>query len=183
MGPTHENLIIGVAGTGATLVNVNNTITGSGTIGQGDGALTLINGKNGTIEATPLPRLRFRAADHRYRQSRQQFRHVDGRRRGTLQIDDPVTNLGLIQAQADSTILITGRLEQRGKGLSGGLILLDERSTTAGTISANGAGANVDLDKAVIGGGTVESSDGGVIATTAGQSTFRECRHRQWQHS
>ena len=54
VGPTDENLIIGVAGTDAKLVNVNNTITGSGTIGQGDGALTLVNGKNGTIEATPL---------------------------------------------------------------------------------------------------------------------------------
>ena len=39
-GPTAENLIVGVAGTGATLVNVDNTIIGSGTIGQGDGALT-----------------------------------------------------------------------------------------------------------------------------------------------
>ena len=64
VGPTHENLIVGVAGTDAKLVNVNNTITGSGTIGQGDGALTLINGQNGTIEATPLTRLRFGAADH-----------------------------------------------------------------------------------------------------------------------
>ncbi len=38
LGPTGENLIVGVGGTGATLVNVNNTIIGSGAIGQGDGA-------------------------------------------------------------------------------------------------------------------------------------------------
>ena len=44
IGPTDENRIVGVGGTGATLVNVNNTIIGSGTIGQGDGALTLVNG-------------------------------------------------------------------------------------------------------------------------------------------
>ena len=116
---------------------------------------------------------------------------------GTLQIDDPVTNLGLIHAQADSSILITGRLDNEntvqatGPGaqvtlsggghnqaeaviaaLSGGLILLDERIHNAGLISASGAGSTVDLDKAVVVGGTVESSDGGVIATTAGQSTF-----------
>ena len=53
-GPTAENLIVGVPGTGATLVNVDNTIIGSGTIGQGDGLLTLINGANGTIEAKPF---------------------------------------------------------------------------------------------------------------------------------
>ena len=52
------------------------------------------------------------------------------------------------------------------------MILLDERIHNAGLISASGAGSTVDLDKAVVVGGTVELSDGGVIATTAGQSTF-----------
>ena len=197
VGPTHENLIVGVAGTGAKLVNVNNTITGSGTIGQGDGALTLINGQNGTIEATPLTvsdsGLLIIDTGNRVSNSGTMTAAAGG----TLQIDDPVANLGLIHAQADSSILITGRLDNEntvqatGPGaqvtlsggghnqaeaviaaLSGGLILLDERINNAGLISASGAGSTVDLDKAVIVGGTVESSDGGVIATTAGQSTF-----------
>ena len=43
LGPTTFNVIVGVPGSGATLVNVNNTITGSGMIGQGDGNLTLQN--------------------------------------------------------------------------------------------------------------------------------------------
>ena len=51
-GLAANNLILGVAATGATLIN-NSTITGSGTIGHGDGALTL-NNQTGTIEATPL---------------------------------------------------------------------------------------------------------------------------------
>ena len=37
---------------GTTLTNVNNTISGSGLIGQGDGNLTFIN--QGTVDATPL---------------------------------------------------------------------------------------------------------------------------------
>jgi hypothetical protein len=52
LGPTADNLIIGVAGTGATLTNVDNTIIGSGQIGQGDGNLTFVN--SGTVNATPL---------------------------------------------------------------------------------------------------------------------------------
>ena len=197
VGPTDENLIIGVAGTDAKLVNVNNTIIGSGTIGQGDGALTLINGKNGTIEATPLlasdSGLLIIDTGNRVSNSGT----LTAAAGGTLQIDDPVTNLGLIQARADSAILFTGRLDNEntvqatGSGaevtlsggthnqadavivaLAGGLILLDERVNNTGSISASGAGSTVDLDKAVIVGGTVESSDGGVIATTAGQSTF-----------
>ncbi len=197
VGPTDENLIVGVAATGATLVNVNNTIAGSGTIGQGDGALTLVNGKNGTIEATPLlvsdSGLLIIDTGNPVSNSGT-MRAAAG---GTLQLHDPVTNLGLIQAQADSAILITGRLDNEnivqatGSGaevtlsrgahnhanaviaaLAGGTILLDERVNNAGSISASGAGSTIDLDKAVIVGGTVESGHGGVIATTAGQSAF-----------
>src|SRR5208282_3791263 len=55
LGSAAPNLIIGVPGTGATLVNVDNTIIGTGTIGHnGDGALTLVNGSDGLIEAKPL---------------------------------------------------------------------------------------------------------------------------------
>ncbi len=207
VGPTDENLIIGVAGTDAKLVNVNNTITGSGTIGQGDGALTLVNGKNGTIEATPLlasdSGLLIIDTGNRVSNSGTMTAAAGG----TLQIDDPVTNLGLIQAQADSAILITGRLDNEntvqatGSGaevtlsggthnhadaviaaLAGGTILLGERIHNAGSISASGAGSTVGLDKAVIVGGTVESSNGGVIETTRGSKRFSKCLHRQWQH-
>ena len=155
VGPTHENRIIGVAGTAATLVNVNNTITGSGTIGKGDGTLTLVNGKDGTIEATPLlaSDTGLLIIDTGNTDSNSGL--FAAAATGMLQIDDAVINLGRIQAQADSTVLIASRIHNR-----------------AGTISADGAGANVDLEKAAIGHGTVASRDGGVIATTQGQSTF-----------
>ena len=196
-GPTDENLIIGVAGTGAKLVNVNNTITGSGTIGQGDGALTLVNGKNATIEATPLlaSNSGLLIIDTGHRDSNSGT--MTAAAGGTLRIDDAVTNRGLVKAQADSAIRITGRLDNdatvqaTGSGaqvtlsggahdhagatmaaLAGGLILLDGRINNAGTISADGAGSIIDLEKAVIDHGTVASKDGGVIETTGRQSIF-----------
>src|SRR5262249_40740021 len=48
LGDNSHNIITGAAG--ATLTNVDNTISGSG--GIGGGQLTLINGQNGTIKAT-----------------------------------------------------------------------------------------------------------------------------------
>jgi hypothetical protein len=51
LGPATFNLIVGVPNTGATLINVNNTITGAGMIGQGDGNLTFNNEAGGTINA------------------------------------------------------------------------------------------------------------------------------------
>ena len=50
-GPTADNQILGVPGTGAVLDNVDVTIFGTGTIGAGPGALTLINEFGGTLEA------------------------------------------------------------------------------------------------------------------------------------
>ena len=114
VGPTDQNLIIGVAGTDATLVNVNNTIIGSGTIGQGDGALTLVNGKNGTIEAKPLGATDsgLLVIDTGHRVSNSGLMTAAGG--GTLQVDDNVTNFGLIQASVGGTILLADIHRQLG---------------------------------------------------------------------
>ena len=154
VGPTDQNLIIGAAGTNATLVNVNNTIIGSGTIGQGDGALTLINGSNGTIEAKPLGAtdsgLLVIDTGHRVSNSGT----LTAAAGGTLQIDDRVTNLGLIQASV------------------GGTIFLADFIANSGTIGASGSDAIVDLKAAHISGGTLETDTGGIIETLAAKSSF-----------
>ena len=154
VGPTDQNLIIGVAGTDATLVNVNNTIIGSGTIGQGDGALTLVNGKNGTIEAKPLGASDsgLLVIDTGHRVSNSGSMTAAGG--GTLQVDDNVTNFGLIQASI------------------GGTILLADFIANSGTIGASGSDATVGLEAAHISGGALETDTGGVIETLAGTSSF-----------
>jgi hypothetical protein len=51
LGASTFNVIAGVANTGATFENVDNTISGSGIIGQGDGNLKFVNDAAGTVNA------------------------------------------------------------------------------------------------------------------------------------
>ena len=154
VGPTDQNLIVGVAGTNATLVNVNNTIIGSGTIGQSDGALTLVNGKNGTIEAKPLGATDsgLLVIDTGQRVSNSGL--MAAASGGTLQVADNVTNFGLIQASVGGTILLAAII------------------ANSGTIGASGSDATVGLEAAHISSGALETDTGGVIETLAGTSSF-----------
>ena len=190
---------MGVGGTGATLVNVNNTIIGSGTIGQGDGALTLVNGSSGTIEATPLVAgdSGLLIIDTGNPVSNSGL--MTAAAGGTLHIFDSVTNFGLIQATASGTIIAAGNIDNFGEieasgsgarvsltggltnksgatvvALSGGTITLAGTITNFGTIGANGAGAIVDLEGAHISGGTLETSSRGIIEILSGTSTFSD---------
>ena len=117
LGPSTFNLIVGVPGTGATLVNVNNTITGSGMIGQGDGNLTFNNEAAGTINA-----------------------NVSGE---LIVIDTGNTaiNAGLIEATNGGTVTIVDAMVNSGTlAANGGLleILGSVSGSGAATISAGG---------------------------------------------
>ena len=117
LGPSTFNLIVGVPGTGATLVNVNNTITGSGMIGQGDGNLTFNNEAAGTINA-----------------------NVSGE---SIVIDTGNTaiNAGLIEATNGGTVTIVDAMANSGTlAANGGLleILGSVSGSGAATISAGG---------------------------------------------
>ena len=121
------NLIFGVANTHATLVNVNNTILGSGSIGHGDGDLTFVNGSLGVVEAKALLAgdtgvLAINTGNTDLNSG--VFEAAAG---GTLQIGDPVTNLGSVVATAGGTVMIEGV------------------AITGGTIAATGSGAAVNL--------------------------------------
>ena len=103
-------------------------ISGVGQIGAGDGALTLINEATGQIQANP-----------------------GSSPSGTLTLDiganNPVTNLGTIDASAGATLVI-------------------ENSTidnSGGTISAGAADSTVQLSDATIVGGALLSGNGGTF--------------------
>src|ERR1700728_313585 len=93
------NNIVGVPNTHATLTNVDNTIIGSGTIGTGDGSLTLVNGVDGTIEAAggTLILNTGNAIDN--------SGILEAGPGGTLQIIDVVDNAGLIEAATPDATL------------------------------------------------------------------------------
>ena len=157
-GPTAGNLILGVAGTGATLTNVDNTIIGSGTIGQGDGNLTFVNDAGGTVEATPLL-----AGDS-----------------GVLIIDtgNLVSNQGVFEASGGGTLQIEGATL-----ISGGLITIDSASwlildgtsdgISGGTLNNSGMLISEGIDKLAretvnnVGAGAITVNGGAVLIVTA----------------
>ncbi len=166
------------AGTGANTLDNQETIAGSGAIGDGGvTVLALTNG--GTIDAD-----------------------VAG---GTLTIDtgSTVTNSGTLEATKGATLQIDGSVDNTANGVilatgagsdvtidpatatnageiaaeNGGTIDIDGSTidnTGDGFIEATGPGSAIDLDQATISGGTLETSAGGVIQTVAdsGNSTF-----------
>jgi hypothetical protein len=171
LGSAAPNLIIGVPGTGATLVNVDNTIIGSGTIGQGDGNLTLVNGADGLIEAKPLlptdTGILVIDTGNTVNNSGL-FEAVAG---GTLQIDDGVNNLGTILADGGTVNIDNVNTGVGNSGLieavDGGTVSITGSATnvSGATIEAVGAGSMVSLTGYVsnASGGTMEADNGGTL--------------------
>ncbi|MGO8976365.1 MAG: hypothetical protein ACLQNV_22930, partial [Steroidobacteraceae bacterium] len=95
------NMIIGVGA--STLTNVDNTIFGSGTIGRGDAALTLVNDAAGMIDA--LGGTLILDTGNAINSSGTLAAGLATNRAaagaGTLQIDDVIDNAGLIEAAAN----------------------------------------------------------------------------------
>jgi hypothetical protein len=122
------NLIIGLSAN-ATLTNGNNTIVGSGELGNGE--LTVVNGTSGIINAdnvTPLV--------------------VDTQ-------GNVATNDGIFEASDGGQLVI---LDTTVDGSGGGFI------------EANGANSLVELQNADLLGGSLATSDGGIISAV--DSTF-----------
>ena len=157
IGPTTLNVITGAPGT--VLTNVDNTIIGSGSIGQGDGHLTFVN--EGTVNATPL-----QAGDS-----------------GLIVIHtaNPVTNIGTLEA----TVTAANASATAPNG--GGTLQILDSLNNSGTVAAIGTGASVLLNNnspetgdtvpanADINTGTIEAINGGLLTienTTIVNSTF-----------
>ncbi len=138
LGPTADNLIYGVASTSATLVNVDNTIIGSGTIGQGDGELTLINGFAGIIAASPLLVTDAGILIIDTGNGVNNFGVLEALAGGTLQVDDSVTNLGVLYAAAGGTLQLGNDVDNFGliQVDSGGTLLVAGVTITGEALSA-----------------------------------------------
>ena len=170
VGPATQNMILGVAGSGATLVNVNNTIVGSGTIGQGDRALTLVNDSGGTIEA--LNGTLTIDTGNTFSNSGL----VEVAAGGTLQVQDNINNSGSIQVISGGTLLLAGVTITGGTITNSGLFEVTGNATlsndvftnTGGTLQID-SGETLTLNSTTITGGTI--TDGGQIELS-GSSTI-----------
>ena len=175
-GPAAQNVITGFAGSGATLVNVDNTIEGSGVIGQGDGHLTLVNGGLGTIDATPLIAGDSGVLTINTGNTVSNSGLMEATAGGTLQIDDAINNLGTIKADggtvniAESTnagFQNSGLIEAINGGA--GFITGYQSNASGGVIEAIGAGSTVSInvtDGDATNYGLVEAVGGGTINLT-----------------
>ncbi len=180
------NMIIAVGP--STLTNVNNTVFGSGTIGKGDGALTLVNEAAGTIDAlggtlildtgNAINNSGILAAGLVTAATTTLTGSTTGS--GTLQINDVVDNAGLVEAAANGildiqTDLITWTGGTAVAGINGillyGTLLVDvpELQLTgggavllAGGAIAGAAGTDVldDVNNPISGYGTIGGAGG-----------------------
>ena len=109
------NIVVGT-GPNDTLTNVDNTISGAGQIGSGDGSLTLVNEAHGTIDANVLG--------------------------GTLNLEtgNPITNNGLLEATNGSTLQIDDPVSGGGGAIIAGGTLAFEAQSNVNVTFNNGAG-------------------------------------------
>ena len=135
LGPTASNLIIGVPGTNAALVNADNTIAGSGMIGQGDGDLTLQNNAAGIINAN-LSGEQIIINTGNAVTNAGLFEATNG---GVLTIDDRVANSGTLAANG-GVIQVMGEVTGSGAAMISGGGTLELGGTNAQTVTFIGLG-------------------------------------------
>ena len=132
----------------ATLTNVDNTISGAGTIG--DSNLTLIN--QGTINANASLALVLNTGSNAIINSGT----LEASSSGGLDIEGNVTNSKTIEALGtNAKVVIQGVITDAATGL----------------ILASGSGAQVDLDNATIVGGKLQTSGSTAFIETVRGST------------
>ena len=141
LSDSSENIIVG-ANADATLTNVDNTISGAGQIGTGDGNLTLVNEAAGTIDA-----------------------NIAG---GILTLDtgNTIVNAGLLEATNGGTLDVQdGTIDNIGTGADG--IMVDGSSTLrvdTATLDFTGGG-DVSLAS---GSQIIENADSPLLTVNGG---------------
>ncbi len=164
--PSGDNQIVGVAGSDAVLTNVDFIITGAGQIGSGDGGLTLINETAGTINATGL--LIIDTGNQVLSSGL-----MEATAGGTLQIEDSVSNTGIVEATgADALVTMANAAFDNFGTISaqdqGAISFSGVTFTNESTGSVNATGGTITVD-----GGTV-SNAGRVSAGAGGTLTIED---------
>ena len=155
-----ENMIVGT-NVGATLTNLDNTISGAGQIGAGDGNLTLVNETAGTIDANYADGTLTLDTGNTIVNAGL----LEATSGGTLQIDDNLSNSGTLAANGGTLIVagdvsgagnvvigdgglaaFTGAFNQNVAFAGSGTLELDHSQSYTGAVSGFGAGDAIDLN-------------------------------------
>ena len=161
VGKTAEDVIDGVAGPGfatVSLENRDNTISGAGAIGQGDGALAFRNDAPGTVDADLSGQTLLIATGSNTILNAGLF---EASNRGYLDITSALDNSGDVVARAGSEVLIRADVGNE----SGATIVAD--GTFARTVITGAAGKPVAVDNF----GDVAARNGGSISFQFSQIT------------
>ena len=162
-----QDIIDGLPGAGfATLglENVDNTISGAGAIGQGDGALAFKNDARGTVDADLSRQTLVIATGANMIVNAGLFEATDG---GTLRIESDFDNSGTVIALGGSEADVGSEV----------LIEADVTNESGGSIVARDGGARVEIDGAqgdrvsVDNSGEVDALGGGTVSLEFGDIT------------
>ena len=134
LSDSSENMIVGT-NTDATLTNVDNTISGAGQIGAGDGNLTLVNETAGTIDANIVGAVLTLDTGNTIVNAGL----LEASNGGTLQIDDNVSNSGTLSANG-GTLLAAGNVTGSGDVAIGSGGLADFASAFDQNVAFSGFG-------------------------------------------
>ena len=174
IGTAGEDNILGVAGTGALLINVDYTIEGTGTIGGGDGNLTFEN--FGTVNANG-GLLTIDTGNQVYNDGLMEATADPlAATAGTLAIKDSVANAGTVQADgAGSAVTLSGKtfdnlfsvVAKNGGGITFTNVAVTNEAVSAtdptgGTINANGGTITFD-GGSIANGNLLEATNGGTL--------------------
>jgi hypothetical protein len=138
----------------------NVTLSGGGTLTMSNNSNNIITGSVGTNTLTNQETIQGSGNIGNSQMALINSGTIDANQSAgtlTLQISNGVTNTGTLEATNGATLVITGVT-------NGGVNVMNK----GGTIQAVGAGSIVSLENAIIAGGTLTTSGGGVIQTPFG---------------
>ena len=143
-----DNMIVGT-NADAALTNIDNTISGAGQIGDGDGNLTLVNETAGTIDANDANGVLTLDTGNTIVNAGL----LEATHGGTLQIDDSVANSGTLAANG-GTIVAAGDVAGTGDVAIGGGGAAEFAGTFDQNVTFTGPGV-LELEHSQNYGGTV----------------------------
>lgn len=151
-------VITGAAG-GATLTNVDNIISGFGSIGDGASDLTLVNEANGVIDGNNIA-MTLNTGSNLISNAGT----IEASLLGAVNILSPISNTGTLQAISDASLNVEASLDNSGTvaAYDGSSFTITGVTTNDGTIAADSL-SNGTIEAKVDNSGALQAMAGGTL--------------------